>query len=104
MDKIKFALEVNILVALMKAATDQTRMLNGMFKFKLKHDFKNMQKFSEIWLETMEKNNSLSENDILEQLTDQIHDTCTALKVEMQRLIDEGKLITEKRHETKSLQ
>ena len=97
MDKKQIVLEVNILVALMKAATDQTRMLNGMFKFKLKHDFKNMQRACENWLETMEKNNSLSENDILEQLTDQIHDTCTALKVEMQRLIDDGELITQKK-------
>jgi hypothetical protein len=93
MEKIDIILEVNTMVALLKAATDQSRMLNGIFKFKLKHDFKNMQKYSEIWLETMEKNNSISENDIMEQLTDQIHDRCNGLKKEMRRLIEEGKLI-----------
>lgn len=97
MDKKQIVLEVNILVALMKAATDQTRMLNGIFKYDLKHDFKNMQRACEIWLETMEKTNSVSENDILEQLTDHIHDTCTGLKKEMERLMIEGKLIFQKK-------
>jgi hypothetical protein len=97
MEKINFAIEVNILVALMKTATDQTRMVNDIFKFKLKQDFKNMQKACETWLETMEKTNNVSENYFLDQLTDQIHTTCDALKVEMKRLMEEGKLIPQKK-------
>lgn len=97
MDKINFAVEVNILVALMKAATDQTRMVNGIFKFKLKHDFNAMQRACEHWLTTMEKNNSLSEEDLLNQLTDQIHNTCTDLKKQMKKLIEDGHLIPEKK-------
>jgi hypothetical protein len=102
MDKIDYALEVNILVALMKAATDQTRMVNGVFKYKMKHDFKNMQKYAEIWLETMEKTNNMSESDFLDQLTDQILNTCAELKKQMRILIENGDLIS-KAHDTKTL-
>lgn len=97
MDKIDYALEVNILVALAKAMTDQTRMVNGIFKFKLKQDFNTMQKSCENWLETMEKTNSLSEEDFLEQLTDQIHNTCAELKKQMRQMMENGTLIPQEK-------
>lgn len=97
MNKIDYALEVNILVALAKAMTDQTRMVNGIFKFKLKQDFNAMQKSCENWLETMEKTNSLSEEDFLEQLTDQIHNTCAELKKQMRQMMENGTLIPQEK-------
>ena len=89
--KINIAVEINILVALFKAATEQTRMLNGAFRHRQKLAFSNMQKAAEHWLSIMEidARQTLSEQEFTDNLTDAIHEVCDYLRKEMQQIIDQ---------------
>jgi hypothetical protein len=88
--KINIAVEINILVALFKAATEQTRMLNGAFRHRQKLAFSNMQKAAEHWLSIMEieSKQTLSEQEFTDNITDAIHEVCDYLRKEMQDIID----------------
>ena len=88
------SIEVNILVALLRAATDQTRMLNGHFRHKQKLTFTNMQQACEHWLKISDMNAKYTpaEQEFTDNLTDAIHEVCDYLREEMAKMIkaDEG--------------
>ena len=84
-------IEVNIMVALLRAATEQTRMLNGHFRHEKKHSFNNMQRAMEHWLALMEIRNKNTPQDeiFFDNLTDAIHEVCDYLRDEMDKIIKE---------------
>lgn len=83
------SIEVNILVALLRAATDQTRMLNGHFRHKQKLTFTNMQQACEHWLKISDMNAKYTteEQEFTDNLTDAIHEVCDYLREEMAKMI-----------------
>jgi len=85
-------IEVNIMVALLRAATEQTRMLNGHFRHEKKHSFNNMQRAMEHWLALMEIRNKNSPQDeiFFDNLTDAIHEVCDYLRDEMDKIIKQN--------------
>lgn len=85
-------IEVNIMVALLRAATEQTRMLNGYFRHEKKHSFNHMQGAMEHWLKLMEIRNKNSPNDeiFFDNLTDAIHEVCDYLRDEMEIIIKQN--------------
>jgi hypothetical protein len=88
-NKINWAVEINILVALFKAATEQSRMLNGAFKHRKKQQFNHMQQACEHWLKTMEmtSNQTPGEQEFTDNITDAIHEVCGYLRKEMTEII-----------------
>ncbi len=86
------SIEVNILVALLRAATDQTRMLNGHFKHKKKLSFSNMQEACEHWLKLSDMNAKYTpeEQEFTDNLTDAIHEVCDYLRDEMAKIIKQN--------------
>ncbi len=86
------SIEVNILVALLRAATDQTRMLNGHFRHKQKLTFTNMQQACEHWLKISDMNAKYTpeEQEFTDNLTDAIHEVCDYLRDEMAKIIEQN--------------
>lgn len=81
-------IEVNIMVALLRAATEQSRMINGHFKQKKKESFNRMQGACEHWLKLMDMNaSSPEEAEFTDNLTDAIHEVCDFLRDEMEKVI-----------------
>ena len=80
------------MVALLRAATEQTRMLNGHFRHEKKYSFNNMQRAMEHWLKLMEINNKNSPQDeiFFDNLTDAIHEVCDYLRDEMEIIIKQN--------------
>jgi len=84
-------IEVNIMVALLRAATEQSRMINGHFKQKKKESFNRMQGACEHWLKIMDMNTyTESEIEFTDNLTDAIHEVCDYLRDEMTKIIKEN--------------
>jgi len=84
-------IEVNIMVALLRAATEQSRMINGHFKQKKKESFNRMQGACEHWLKIMDMNTyTESEIEFTDNLTDAIHEVCDYLRDEMTKIIQQN--------------
>jgi len=85
-------IEINIMVALLRAATEQSRMINGHFKQKKKESFNRMQGACEHWLKLMDMNvGSKEESEFTDNLTDAIHEVCDYLRNEMDKVIKQNK-------------
>ena len=88
MAKQNLATEKVILIALLKAASEQSTFLIGEFKFEMKKDFTNLMRQADRFIEDIESRVTDDQKEFLAQITDHYHNLTKDLRSKVNEIYE----------------